>query len=304
MNRLNATKRSADLRYNLLKERGDILRFLGILSVCIVFLYSTTQREEVFLQKLKMQPVMHFSDLYRDYFKPSPLDQKGNEIEEEFRVWDADSNGTAIDFSLMRPDNIVTLTDTYGVLFFNDDDFYKYGILTDKDAKVLSVLLLAYRKGMRDWQIERDVLVKPDRNTLFLVTDEFRDAEWIDPQIKGDMLVNDQRRYIVTVDAKGRFHIVPTSTRKLYEKEDKRLNTLYRKVMKKLHRSEQKQLKDIQRAWVAYMMKKCNTFLVNETGQSDDTVHVSVHKEQCFYDETKRRADELDEMNDYFGFYR
>ena len=279
------------------------MRMLWIVVLCTLLGYG--MEKEVFLQKLRLQPSLHYNELYKHYFKISPLDQKGNEIEEEFRVWDADINETAIDFRYMNESNIVKLTDSYGVVFVNNDDFYKYGILTDSNAKVLSVLLLAYRKGMRDWQIERDVIVKPDRETLFLVTDEFRDAEWLEPQIKGDMLVNDQRRYMVMVDGKGkRFETLSTSTQQLYKKEDKRLNTLYRKVMKKLHKSEKKQLKEIQRAWVAYVTKKCNTFLPNETEQSNDTVHVSIHKAQCFYDETKQRADELEALYDYFDFYR
>jgi len=278
-----------------------MFRFITVFIATIILSYGMGDKKALFLKKLQAQPALRFSDLYTNYFKPSPLSPKGNEIEEEFRVWDADSNSTAIDFSLLGIDNIVTLTDTYAVVYINDDDFYKYGILTNKDAKVLSILLLAYRKGMRDWQMERDVLVKPDRNTLFLVTDEFRDAEWIEHQMKGDMLVNDQRRYVVTVDDAGkRFSVLPTGTRQLYKKEDKRLNALYRKVMKKLHKTEKQQLKKIQRAWVAYVTKKCNTFLTNITAQSDSSVHVSVHKEQCFYDETKRRADELEELYYYF----
>jgi len=275
------------------------MRIFWIALLCTLLGYG--MEKEIFLQKLRHQPALRFSDLYANYFKPSPLDKKGNEIEDEFRVWDADSNSTAVDFSLLGIDNIVALTDAYAVVYVNNDDFYKYGILTDSNAKVLLVLLLAYRKGMRDWQIERDVIVKPDRNTLFLVTDEFRDAEWIELQMKGDMLVNDQRRYVVTVDEKRkRFDIVPTDTQSLYEKEDKRLNRLYRQVMKKLHKAEKKQLKEIQRAWVAYVTKKCNTFLPNETEQSKGTVHVSVHIAQCFYEETKRRVDELQELYDYF----
>ena len=274
------------------------------MMIGVVLLCAMTEREEHYLQELRKQPPLRFSDLYTRYFKPHPLSVKENEIEEEFRVWDADSNATAIDFSYMNDMNIVKLTDTYAVLFVNDDDFYKYGILTDKNAKVLSVLLLAYRKGMRDWQMERDVTVKPDNDTLFLVTDEFRDAEWIELQMKGDMLVNDQRRYTIGITPKGAFDIVRTDAETLYANEDVRLNELYRKVMKKLKKAEKKQLKEIQRAWLRYATKKCNTFLPNETEQSNDTVHVSVHKAQCFYEETKRRADELEALYDYFDFYR
>jgi uncharacterized protein YecT (DUF1311 family) len=259
---------------------------------------------ELFLQKLKAQPALRFRDLCHTYFKPTPLDPKADEMEAEFEVWNGESNATAIDFSQMTCENIVIQNDNYSVIFVNRDNFYKYGILTDKDARVKHVLLLGYSKGMRSWQIERDVVVTPGKRSVFLVKDEFRDAEWITYQIKGDMLISDQRYYTVTVTPKGRFAITPTSAKALLKEADTRLNTLYRKVMRTLDRHKRTQLKKIQRAWIAYVDAKCGTYLMNATGQGEQTLHIQAHKHQCRYDETKRRADELEALYDYETFFR
>jgi uncharacterized protein YecT (DUF1311 family) len=194
--------------------------------------------------------------------------------------------------------------DTFGIVFVNRDDFYKYGILTDKDAKVKHILLLAYRKGMRGWQIERDVVVTPDKKYLFLVKDEFRDAEWVTYQTKGDMLISDQRYYRVALTPKGRFAITPTSAKALLEEADTRLNTLYQKVMQILDKPKRRQLKKIQRAWIAYVNAKCSTYLMNATEQSEETVHIQAHKHQCRYDETVQRANELERIYTYEQFYQ
>jgi uncharacterized protein YecT (DUF1311 family) len=278
------------------------VRIVWVLVLCTLLGYSDTK--ELFLQKLKAQPPLRYYDLWHTYFKPSPLDTKANEIEAEFEVWEGESNTTAIDFSQMRRENIVMHNDTFGVVFVNRDDFYKYGILMDKDAKVKHILLLAYRKGMRGWQIERDVVVAPGKKYLFLVKDEFRDAEWVTYQIKGDMLISDQRYYRVALTPKGRFAVTPTSAKALLKEADTRLNTLYQKVMRTLDKPKRSQLKKIQRAWITYVDAKCSTYLMNATQQPEETLHIQAHKYQCRYDETIRRADELEEIYAYDAFFR
>jgi len=278
--------------------------FLWVIwAVCLTA--ADLERKRAYVQALRSQPPLTYATLYKRFFKPFPLDAKHPDIEEEFGIYNGDFNATAIDFSALCEKNVVALTPRYGVVFVNVDHFDTYGILTDAEGKVLFVLLLGYRKGMREWQIERDTVLRPEKGSLFGVTDERRDAEWIEPQIKGDMIVNERRLYRISVDEKAlRFRIHPTSDKALYQEQDKRLNRLYGQAMKLLDKSEKRALKRVQRAWLTYVTLACDTFLTDATEQPKHSVHVQAYRFSCLYEKTKRRADELERLVSYRKFYR
>ena len=77
--------------------------------------------------------------------------------------------------------------------------------------------------------------------------------------------------------------------------EDKRLNELYSKLVKKNDKQGQQKLKAAQRAWIAYRDAECDYAADSMRGGTGEGL-IAVG---CLANETKRRADEL---QDYVEF--
>jgi uncharacterized protein YecT (DUF1311 family) len=255
--------------------------------------------EDLYLQKIKNQKSISYKTLLKKYIIYLG-DAKNNKpvsfVESGFYYNHIDNNNTAIDFHQTQKSQIIELSDSYGVILYNNDDFYKYAVLCDKDAIIKQIVLLAYREGNTQWQMKRDLEID-DRNSV-IVTDKYYDTEWIIDFTKGENILSDEQKYIIKVSKDGHFTTEKTTTKKLYQVEDKRLNTVYNKSMKIISKKEQKELRNIQRLWIGYTDKKCNLFLDLVTGQEDNSIHIRSHKE------TKRRTDELENIYDYLDFYK
>jgi hypothetical protein len=261
--------------------------------------------KEQYVEKIRNNPSISYKTLSQK-IRSFEGEKKSKEhtddaIRDAFISYNMNSS-IAIDFSKTLKSQIIKLTDAYGVGFY-DFGFEKYGVLFDKDAKVVDIVLLAYSKGNNEWQTERTVTLDAPKG-LFLVTDQYRNTEWITFPTKGDMVVSENKIFLLTVSSNVHFVIRPTSNTLLYQAEDKKLNALYAKSMKLLSKEDKKALKALQRVWIAYSTKKCNTFLAQATSQEKSSVHVRTHKEHCLYEETHRRVKELETLYDYLDFYK
>jgi len=258
----------------------------------------------IYIKKLKTLPPISYHDLCQKYIKPHPLFEKNKDIEDEFISWDADSNLTAIDFEQLGVDSLIKISPKYTVVFYNHDDFCKYAILLDSDMKIQSILLLAYRKGTSEWQLERDVVIKPDRDTLFWVYEQYRGTEWLISQVKGSMIVEETRAYSVNIKDEKHFDIKPSSYKQRYKQVDKKLNQHYSYLMKHLDKSSKNRLRKTQRAWLKYISLKCNYMMKNILYMPEDSIHFKNYKNSCLYEEVKRRDDELKSIVNYIRFYQ
>ena len=82
---------------------------------------------------------------------------------------------------------------------------------------------------------------------------------------------------------------------KEYERQDKRLNTAYRKLLAKLDNRKAKELKNVQRAWLSYIEAKCNFYYDNhEFSGSLNRIEASY----CGVVERARRAEELERLTE------
>lgn len=72
-------------------------------------------------------------------------------------------------------------------------------------------------------------------------------------------------------------------------KQDKRLNSAYKKVLKSLSSKRQAQLKKAQRAWVAYRDAECEYL-----HDPDGGTLAGVISANCYMDKTAQRATELE----------
>jgi uncharacterized protein YecT (DUF1311 family) len=254
------------------------------------------QDNAAFLERLRKRPPLSFAALYKHYIAPSPLDRQSREIEESFGAFNGDSSRKAVDFSLLGIGNIVYSDANVTVLTLDVENFYRFALLCDKNGSVRSVALIGYRKGMRDWQIERDTMPSDEKGVLWIVRDERRDAEWIVPGQSGEMLLRERRLYKMGVSPDGKWRIKPTSMDALYKQADARLNRAYKAAMHALSPKKREALRRVQRAWVRYVTLKCDTYLPDLTEQGNESVPAKIYKDACLYEATRRRADELDAL--------
>ena len=222
-------------------------------------------------------------------------------VEDEFLLWNSDSNEIAIDFSKTTLKQIVKLTSKYGVIFY-DDGFSQYGLLFNPKGVLEEVVLLAYRKGNSEWQAERYTTLHR-ANALFLVNEQFRGTEWIIPQTKGEMIVTENMLFLIDVKEPQHFHIQKSSYKQLYQQEDKRLNQHYQKLLKHLSKQKRDALREIQRAWIDYTQKKCRTLLKETIAQEEYSVHKQTYQWHCFYEETQQRNQALQSLLEYTTLY-
>ena len=271
----------------------------------IIFSFSTLYGwidKGEYIKKLKTIPPISYHELCVKYLKPHPLFPKNTSIEDEFLSWDEDSNSTAIDFDLVGMNDIVKITPNYAVVLY-DDGFDKYAILLDNKMKIQNILLLAYRKGNSEWQLEREVEVKPERNILFLVDEQYRGTEWITSQ-KGAMIVLEERVYVVNINNSNHFEVKKTNYYKLYKQQDKKLNQNYKYLMQNLDKDKKIALKNTQKAWLKYITLKCNNMIKNVLDLPKHSLYVQSYKSHCLYEETKRRNKELKSIVNYWKFYK
>jgi uncharacterized protein YecT (DUF1311 family) len=253
--------------------------------------------DAAFWERLRKQPPLSFATLYKHYIAPSPLDAHHREIEESFGAWDGESSRTAVDFSSLGVGNVVYSNENVTVLTVTAENFYRFALLCDKEGRVRSVALIGYRKGMRDWQIERDTMPSDEKGVLWIVRDVRRDAEWIVPGQSGEMLLSERRLYVMSVSADGKWRIEPTSMRTLYKRADARLNRAYKAVMRGLSQKKREALRRVQRAWLRYVELKCDTYVPDLTNKGAKSKAAKLYKEACLYEETRRRAKELDALS-------
>ncbi len=277
-----------------------------IISICLSS-YGYVNKND-YVEKIRKNKNITYKSLSKKILVLYTSDKTKNNmnddwVRDEFISWNYDTNRTAIDFSKTVPDQILKITDKYAVVFY-DFGFDKYGVLFDKNANVIEILLLAYRKGNNEWQLERTVTLNSPQKGIFLVKDEYRGTEWIIPQEQGEMIRLEQSLFLIDVGDDGRFHIERTSYQKLYKAEDKELNSIYKKSMKLLPKADRKVFKDVERAWVDYTTKKCNTFLRQATAPEENSLHVRSYKSECFYEETRRRLKELQSLYYYLNYYK
>jgi len=277
-----------------------MLKYIGLLLFFSLLSYGYTDKRE-YAKKIRNIPSISYKQIIKQLH---PLDgNASNNIRDEFLSWNENSNYTAIDFTHTLPTQILKIRENYAVVFY-DFGFDKYGVVFDKNAKVRDIVLLAYRKGNNEWQVERTVTLDSPQKGIFLAKDEYRGTEWIIPQEQGEMIRLEQSLFLICVGDDGKFHIEKTSYQALYKVEDKNLNNFYRKSMKLLPKEERKALKEVQRAWLSYTTKKCSTFLKQATAPEENSVHTRSHKSECLYEETRRRTKELQSLYHYLNYYK
>lgn len=79
------------------------------------------------------------------------------------------------------------------------------------------------------------------------------------------------------------------------EKEDKRLNVVYGKLVKKLDKVGQTKLRNAQRAWIAFRDAECEYSSDEMRGGTFEVVLLS----SCHVSMTKERADQLQDSVDF-----
>lgn len=78
----------------------------------------------------------------------------------------------------------------------------------------------------------------------------------------------------------------------LYEDEDMRLNTAYRAAIEPLEGERRTQLRDAQRAWVAFRDANCLFYRAGE-----GTI-AAIEGNSCMVETTRARADELEQLRE------
>jgi len=273
----------------------------------LIFLYSSvfaTINSDEYLKKIQNIENLSYSSLIKNYFfvLGDVVDSiPDSAIENDFFINYSEDNSSAINFHKTRKSQIVEIEERYAVVLYEYEDFYKYAVLLNEKAKVIEIVLLAYRAGNSEWQIQRDGVFK---NNNFLVTDSYHNTEWIKHPILGENILTSQEKYRVRVSKNIKFLKELTSVKELYKREDKTLNHFYKKIMKKVGKKKRIELKDVQRSWIKYVTKKCNSKLTFIIEQEKNSVHTQTFKYECLYKETQKRALELKESYEYLEFYK
>jgi len=79
--------------------------------------------------------------------------------------------------------------------------------------------------------------------------------------------------------------------KKEFKIQDKKLNREYKRIIKSLSPERKKKLRDIQRAWINYVNKKCSFFYHPQSGSGG-----LIDMQECFLEETAERANELSKL--------
>ncbi|WP_456452219.1 lysozyme inhibitor LprI family protein [Hydrogenimonas sp.] len=168
----------------------------------------------------------------------------------------------AVDPSQFRRSHILYVDKNY-ILVDNDPDdgFNRFALLFDKNGTLKEAALIGDRAGNSEWRIEREskYLGFADGSPMprFVVTDRRWDTEWLVPQEKGYRRLSGRDRYILSVTPQGRFVHEKVPLAKELAEADKKLNALYKKLMKRLSREEAARLREAQRAWLRFVAADC-----------------------------------------------
>lgn len=79
---------------------------------------------------------------------------------------------------------------------------------------------------------------------------------------------------------------------KEWERQDKRLNLAYQKLLARLPAKKGAELRGVQRAWVAYALAKCKFYY------DGDAFSGTMHRQSAQYCEVEERASRADELED------
>ncbi|WP_297441857.1 hypothetical protein [Sulfurimonas sp.] len=195
------------------KIKRTVLIALGFALATYLILSGTAilNKKELFVQKIQNVPSISYIELAK---KILPLTQEDMYKDEfQFRY---DTNETAINFEKTTQEQIVVLTQKYGVIMY-DVDTAKFALLFDTNARLMGVALLEISNGNNEWKMQRETKIKPSKNILFLVSDKYYNTEWTIPYVKGKSVLSEKNVYVINVTKNLHFSVEPREDKELQE---------------------------------------------------------------------------------------
>jgi len=242
------------------------VRLVAIVFALLVLAAQAWESPDKYLPLLKKHPPITYAQIAKKthwFGWDGEAGVPAAEIDSNFYS-DSDffADLVAVDPSRFRRSDILYVDGDY-ILAANDpaDGFNRFALLFDKNGTLKEAALIGDRAGNSEWRIEREsrYLGFADKSPVprFVVTDRRWDTEWLVPQEKGYRRLTGRDRYILSVTPKGRFRHEKVPLAKELAEADKKLNALYRTLMKRLSRNEAARLRRAQRAWLRFVAADC-----------------------------------------------
>ena len=192
-----------------------------ILFLSLLFIFTACNEEKVEIKELtnksasdyvKIIKEKNFSltqnDSLKYFFYTEGIDKEINEpyseIESGYAYSLQGSQNSLINFENFEKSNILAITDNYLLTLINvDSDFEPLAATFKLDGTPINFLLLEDSFGTNEFSIKRRF--KRVKESIFTLSDERYDVEWIIHPTKGINKLTHRRDVNITVDKKGFF---------------------------------------------------------------------------------------------------